>query len=248
MPARLIMKLESSGEINYKMSSLFHGALMELIPEDYAEVLHQSRLHPYSQYIRLKDKNWYWIVNVLNQEAEEIILNQTLSHLSEFYLKRNEITVHITETEYQKKPFSELTEKFYKEDANRFISIQFLTPTAFKQNGQYIFYPDIRCIYQSLMNKYDSAMEENLMMDADTLEQLCQDSRLVRYDLKSIRFDLEGIRVPAFLGSMTIRLTGTQTMANFANVLFEFGTYSGIGIKTGIGMGAYQLVSEGRMK
>lgn len=59
---------------------------------------------------------------------------------------------------------------------------------------------------------------------------------------------MEGIRVPAFLGSLTLRLTGTQTMANFANMLFEFGTYSGIGIKTGLGMGAYELVKEGRIK
>ncbi len=248
MPAQLIMKLESSGALNHRMSSLFHGVLMELIPEEYAEILHQSRLHPYSQYLKMQNKEWYWIVNALNQEAEDIILHQTLENLSDFYLKKNEITVQVKTKEFQKKTLSEMMQQFYKEDADKFVSLQFLTPTAFKQQGQYIFYPDIRCIYQSLMNKYDASVEENVMMDVDTLDQLCQDTRLVKYDLRSVRFDLEGIRVPAFLGSLTLRLTGTQTMANFANMLFEFGTYSGIGIKTGLGMGAYELVKEGRTK
>lgn len=33
-------------------------------------------------------------------------------------------------------------------------------------------------------------------------------------------------------------------MANFAKMLFQFGTYAGIGIKTSLGMGAIQLIEE----
>lgn len=33
-------------------------------------------------------------------------------------------------------------------------------------------------------------------------------------------------------------------MANFADVLLQFGTYSGIGIKTALGMGAIRLLEE----
>lgn len=40
------------------------------------------------------------------------------------------------------------------------------------------------------------------------------------------------------MGKITIKIRGTQTMTNFANMLFKFGNYSGVGIKTSIGMGA----------
>ena len=42
---------------------------------------------------------------------------------------------------------------------------------------------------------------------------------------------------------------GTSTMVNFANMLFRFGTYSGIGIKTSLGMGSFKILKdEGRKR
>ena len=37
-------------------------------------------------------------------------------------------------------------------------------------------------------------------------------------------------------------------MADFANLLFRFGTYSGVGIKTALGMGAIKLMEKGGKK
>lgn len=103
-------------------------------------------------------------------------------------------------------------------------------------------------MYQSCMNKYDAVMKDESMIDEETLEQLCENSRVIRYDLKSVPFHLEGIKIPAFIGKITIKLTGTQTLANFAHLLLQFGTYSGIGIKTAIGMGAVKILDEGRRR
>lgn len=91
-------------------------------------------------------------------------------------------------------------------------------------------------------------MKDESMIDEETLEQLCENSRVIRYDLKSVPFHLEGIKIPAFIGKITIKLTGTQTLANFAHLLLQFGTYSGIGIKTAIGMGAVKILDEGRRR
>lgn len=41
---------------------------------------------------------------------------------------------------------------------------------------------------------------------------------------------------------MTIKVTSTDTAAKFIRLLLEFGEYSGVGIKTGLGMGAIQIV------
>ena len=66
------------------------------------------------------------------------------------------------------------------------------------------------------------------MLDEETLEQLCANAQIVRYDLKSVSFSLEGVRIPSFIGKITIRMNGTKTMAGFANMLIEFGTFSGV--------------------
>ena len=108
-----------------------------------------------------------------------------------------------------------------------------------------MFYPDIHCIFQSLMAKYDAAVKENQMLDDEALEQLCQNAKIIRYDLKSVNFALEGVKIPSFIGKITIKMRGTQTMANFANLLIKFGTFSGVGIKTSLGMGSYKIQNEG---
>ena len=51
MLAKLELKLKCEKELTYQMSSLFHGALMELLPEEYADYLHISSLHPYAQHL-----------------------------------------------------------------------------------------------------------------------------------------------------------------------------------------------------
>ena len=163
-------------------------------------------------------------------------------------IKKHDLKVLIVKKNYMETTYKELMDHFYEDDGKRYIQIHFLSPTAFKQNGRYLFYPDLRCVFQSLMNKYDSATAENTMHDEDTLEQICEHAQVIRYDLKSVSFSLEGVKIPSFIGKITIKLHGTDTMANFVNMLFEFGEYSGVGIKTSLGMGYMKIINEGGRK
>ena len=160
-------------------------------------------------------------------------------------LKKKNIAIKIVQKKIEYLSEVQMMKKFYQEDCSKYIQIHFLTPTAFKQQGQYVFYPDIHCIFQSLMAKYDAAVKENQMLDDEALEQLCQNAKIIRYDLKSVNFALEGVKIPSFIGKITIKMRGTQTMANFANLLIKFGTFSGVGIKTSLGMGSYKIQNEG---
>lgn len=245
MLARLTMKLNCRENFSQKWVPLFHGALMELLSPEYATELHQSRLHPYSQHLEFREGEWYWVVNCLNEKALQAIIKEGLLGIDAIHIKSKDIFVEIGEKEYEELPQRELLNHFYNSNGSRYIEIHFITPTAFKQRGNYLFYPDIRCIYQSLMNKYDEAVREENMIDEDTLEQLCQNSSIIRYDIKSTGFIMGGISIPSYIGKVTLKLSGTQTMADFANLLFTFGTYSGVGIKTSLGMGAFKLLEGG---
>lgn len=242
--AKLELHIESDGELAFQMSSLFHGVLMELLPENYAEYLHQSRLHPFSQHLEKRQEKWYWIICCLNGAARDIIINKTLWNLKQFSLKRQQQKIEILDKKYAECTYKELMDSFYREENNRYIQVRFCSPTAFKSQGQYVFYPDLKYIFQSLMNRYDAALEEAAMRDQETLEQICNYARIIRYDLRSVSFPLEGVKIPAFMGEITIKMNGTQTMANFARMLFLFGTYAGVGIKTSLGMGSIQIIQR----
>lgn len=248
MLACLRMKLKCHEELSYQMSSLFQGALMELLPTEYAEYLHISKLHPYAQHLEVREGTWYWVVNCLEKEAYDVIILQTLMLRESVTIRKGNLTVILEEKFLEQQSHKKLAESFYEETSDRYIQLHFVTPTAFKSHGKYLFYPDIRCIYQSLMCKYDAVTKEESLIDEEALEELAGCAEIIRYDLKSVPFHLEGVKIPAFIGKITLKLGGTQTMVNFANMLFRFGEFSGVGIKTGMGMGTYKIIEKEKGK
>lgn len=249
MISRLEISLKSEARLSYQMGTAFHGALMELIPEDLREMLHESAVHPYSQYIeRRKDGKWYWVITALNKElAKEIIYGSLLS-CEGAELKKAGIKLEFAEKNLHEIPMRKLSERMYAGSAPGYINIEFITPASFKQDGRYLFYPDIRGMYISLLNKYGAAVPDQNVRDEDLLEELVRNTRISRYNLRSVLFHIEGGRVPAFIGNISLRFSGTKTMKSFADFLFHFGEYSGIGIKTGLGMGAMRIIESDENK
>lgn len=242
MYAELKMELEGE-ELNYKQSSNLQGVIMENIDEKYAEYLHHCNLNPYSQCIFKKEEKTIWKICTVTDEAYEKII-MPMSKITDFTIKNKKNTVYITKKEIKIKETSELLKEFYEASGKKFIEITFQTPTAFKQNGKYIFYPNLHLLYQSLMNKYSASSEIMEMMDEETLLQLEDNSEIVRYRLQSIPFPMEGINIPGFVGNIRIRFRGTNTMMRYIRLLLRFGEYSGVGIKTAMGMGAIRITSH----
>ncbi len=247
MLTNLKLQLEAQGEkkILPQMSSNMHGLLMELVSPQYAAVLHQEGMRPYSQYLSFEEDKILWNINLLNDAAyREIAVPLLDENLRMLHLKKHDMDLKIVKRQMEQTPEESLAELFYRRESSRFFKLRFLTPAAFKQSGRYTFYPDLRCIYQSLMRKYSAVSDSEEFFDEDVLEQLVQDSEIVQYNVRSTSFHMEGVRIPSFTGWILIKTSGTQTMANYINMLLHFGEYSGIGIKTGIGMGAVKLMER----
>lgn len=242
--AKLKIKLSSQIPINTNMSSLFQGALMEKIPYEYATYLHNSQLHPYSISIVKKNDNYYFEVCTLDEKSYKIIIEDTMMKLDKFYIKSKDMVVNFTEKELKTSTKKKLMDEFYQKNTTDIVELEFLTPTAFKQNGQYNFFPDLRCIYQSAMKKY-SISSDVQMIDEDTLNTMLQKSKIIGYNIRTRAFHLESIRITGFVGTIKIKITGNHTITNFINMLLEFATYSGIGIKCSIGMGKIILKTGG---
>lgn len=244
MLAKLQMRLRTKQEEFFSMekASLFQGALMEQIDQSYVEELHRPGLHPYRQSLFLKDGAWIWEVAALNREAcERILVPLSTETFTGFTIQHNQVKVSIETKTLSAEPYEKLFREFYEEESKGYYSVWFMTPTSFRKNGHYLFYPDLRCVFQSLMNKYTAASEEESMDSAETLQQLADTSRIMRYDLRSVLFQAEGVKIPAFKGNILIKNTGPQTLKNYLELLFRFGEYSGIGIKCAMGMGNIRI-------
>lgn len=239
------MKLEvDDPRFGYYQSSNMQGVLMGRIGTEYAEKLHEQGIKPYSQCVLRAEKEW--VVKTCTEEAYREIIQPLLDPgFTQFAVEKKGIHGKIREKQLKTLRKSELMEAFYSDAADRYLRLEFLTPTSFKSNGKYVIIPGLRHIYQSLMNKYSACSDTVEMYDEDTLEQLVELSSIVGYRLKSAHFPLEGIRIPAFKGEIIIRTEGTDTMAKYAMLLARFGEYSGVGVKTAMGMGALQIRERG---
>ena len=115
MIGKLELKLKSQAELAYPMSSLFHGVLMELLPAEYAEVLHISQLHPYAQHLAYRDGDWYWVVCCLNEESVQKIIRDTLWDLKKIHIKKNDQDVTIVQKQYTAVSYTHLSQKYNRQ-------------------------------------------------------------------------------------------------------------------------------------
>lgn len=240
--AKLMMTLNApEGEtISYHKSSLLQGVLMEQISADFAADMHSDGLKPYSQSLRFTKDSVVWSVSALTEKAyDEIIVPLLSDNFQNFSLKHNETKIQISKKEIITVDTRELIDRYYLGECERRISLYFRTPTAFRQNSRYVFYPNLNLIYNSLMNRFDTFNQE--MKSDEALQQLTDYTQITSYSLKSRVFPLEGVRIPAFTGTIGLKLHGPTQLVNLAHLLLRYGEYAGVGIKTAIGMGNIEL-------
>lgn len=239
---KLKLILQDDKTLTYNKSSLLQGVIMEQIDSNYADILHEQGLKPYSQCLLNSGDDCYWYIKSFSKDAyDEIICHINRDCFKKFTLTHNDLNIEISKKELSVKRREDLFNEFYSEDSSRIFRIDFLSPTSFKRDGRYHFYPDIELVYRSLMQKFDASSNEVSMFSFETLEELTSSTEIIGYNLKTVKYNLEGVKIPSFMGNVTLKIHGPQTMANFARLLFKFGEYSGIGIKTAIGMGGIKF-------
>ena len=246
MLSELKLELKADSKIGYLQSTLFQGVLMERVNREYAESVHIMGLHPYSQFVSSKD-GLTWTIRTLNADAYKGIIEPLLSpDFNGFDLKAKDLHIDILSKSITSKSYESLMNTFNSDESERFIKVEFESPTAFKRDSNYVFMPDTRLIFGSLMRKYSAASSSTDMTDEETLQYIADHSMVTDFRIRSTRFPLEGIKVPSFMGEITIKFSGTDTMARYSKMLLEFGEFSGVGIKCGMGMGAIKIIERAK--
>lgn len=220
---------------------------MEILGEETASWLHEGQMNPYTQYIQYDEDSIQWIISTMTAEAHQRILIPVMSFSgSQILLSYHDIPLKIINKKHILFKKDEFLQSQYFHDYERYFTIRFITPVSFKSKGKYRNYPTVHWLFQSLMHKHDFVDEDNQIYDEEVLETLEQKCYISQYRLRSTFFSVEGVKIPSFLGSITICVRGNQSLVNLVNYLLMFGEYSGVGIKASMGMGAIQVEHKER--
>ncbi len=233
--------LPSKGRFSPSMGSIFHGALMERIPGEWAERLHAEGLRPYSQYLfyDYRERCCRWRLGFLTEAASSLLL-ESIGAPGELFLKQKGYAVKlgaprlVRETDYD----ALADGIFPRKEAPRGARIDFLTVASFRQGGAYVILPEAALIFQSLQSRWD-AFSPKIRLDAPELgRQLAECCRVTAYRLESRPFSVEGQKINGFTGSLRLRFTGNDMTRRLMGLLLSLAPFSGVGIKTALGMGA----------
>jgi CRISPR-associated endoribonuclease Cas6 len=216
------------------------GVLFEKIASPYASILHKLPFNPYSQFCFLDKQSGQlvWQISTLTEQAAEQII-RPVQDVGSITIKSQGIKLLVARTSLKTTTLKELTSLIHGSNQTR-QSIQIITPVSFKCAGHYVHTPNLRLLFQNLLMRYGQVYDGNNEIEPQTVEYIDEHAWISSYNLRSSYFEnisSSGVKIPAFIGSMTINVKGPQALTGLVCMLLRFAEYAGIGIKTAMGMG-----------
>lgn len=239
MLAQINMELESK-ELNINMASLFHGYLMENIDSAYAEYFHYNTTNPFTSCIfkDTKEDKFFWRVTTFSQKAYDMLMSYFSKGIPEkIYLKNKDLEINVKSFSIQKKSYEDL----FLEATER-KRIKLMSPTSFKSDGITHIFPNISTLISGVIAKINQHSETAELGDKKIIDELLEKVYIKDYNLRTKIFHLESIKIKGFIGTMDLAIKGEdRTLANILNFLILMSEYTGLGIKTSLGMGGVKV-------
>ena len=235
-------KYDAEQKANYNWGSIFHGVLQEALSDEVAELLHESQLKPYSQYVLPdSEQSLIWTIGMWDNEVAQHII-QAVMTMTRIELKHKGINIDVTGTQRISVSKIDFFNEFFsiKKPCRRY-EIEILTPCSNKQQGEYALFPTPELIINSLNKRYNAYINDISLDDTEAMQQIAQNIRIVRYSLRSAVYYLENTKITGYMGKITIIIRGPEQLARLAGALISFAEYSGLGIKTALGMGGVKV-------
>ncbi len=243
------LSLPEDANPSYNWGSVLHGMLMERFSDDEKEAFHTQGLKPLSQYIMIdRNKKATWRICGLTDSVE--------SKLKEIFdgdfnskgwiLKQKNLEIKAEGSiKMIEKSYACIAEESFTESlCSRYTRLIFNTPSSLKKDGANVIFPTTELIIKSLFTKWDAFSKGLRLTDKEICEQLYNNTCIAGYNLKSTKFELEGTKIPSFIGKIDIRISGPDALARLVRMLFEYSRFCGIGVKTALGMGGVEIEQQ----
>lgn len=241
----LLKKITPETRPSYRWGYQMYGWICDNISSETVEKLHNENFTPMSQYL-LKGQNedeFEWHIFTMNECFDELIekFNKIKIIEIEKYQTKFEISekieIQISESEFCKKYLIENTPK-------KTLTIKLLSPCSFKTDGEYAIFPSSKLILKSAINKWNTLSAMYSIEGDDTVEELINACEISNYKLKTADYILKNVSIRGFYGEITLKFKGNRRIMTMNNMLIEFLQYSGLGIKSALGMGACKTEGE----
>ena len=234
---RLLLSCESPLPPRAEWAYRLYSFLLQLSPQPFGERVHQDARTPVSQFLQvLDDKRLLWTFHLLGETSEAALAGL----LDELECIRMDMHTELLVLDRRMRRIWDAEELLNQAKAGEPVQwLRFCTPTAFKSQKRYQKRPTTWLILQSLARKWSACFPEHPMLkhDESDLEDLARGLQIRSFQLRDRTYYLKGNPIPGFIGSIRFenRLEGEQYLRT--NALLLFSEYSGIGIKTALGMG-----------
>lgn len=211
--------------------------LLSQVPASYGTVLHEQEQKPLAQYLYRERESGQciWAVSCMDTASHEI-LAPVLRNLQEIPLRAGLLRMNLLET-FSVQSMESLMEMAQKQPETSFLHLSFRSPTSFKHDGAYAIFPETSFLVQSLAEKWTGVFPDYPLHDPEALSALHQGLKMTDYRLQSCRFSLKNTQIPGFIGDITLKVSLPAPMRELWKCLVCFSRFSGVGMKTTLGMG-----------
>lgn len=235
---------KSSRPLYSDMAYNIYGIWMQALPAHYAELLHSNSARPINQHLltnRLKPDEAILMVNLLDNLAEQYALPM-ISDQKMYALQRQGYVLEASGFTTEPIEHAQLVDNYFTvAQVNSTVNLQMVTPTTFRTDGQYALYPTAELIIKSAAARFGLLPVDVTVKDEQAINQMIRATRITGYHLHSAGYKIKGIRIPAFTGSVTLSMRGPLPMLRLFNMLMGALPYTGLGVKTSLGMGGVTL-------
>jgi CRISPR-associated endoribonuclease Cas6 len=138
--------------------------------------------------------------------------------------------------------FSSFPEIFSEASVSSTATLEFVTPTAFKKNEMQIVFPHPELVFSSLLKRWN-AFSELKIAEEHTIR--FASIKVSSYQLCTELLHFSSYKMVGFKGRVEYELPddAPDDFLRDVNALADFASYSGVGVKTSMGMGQVRRIN-----
>ncbi len=233
----IVYSIEGLKNLYSDLGVKLHGAVMKLIPTEYAEQLHRNEHQPFSLFcIENRVENTVMLrLSALTDEAE--LICRALS--SQEYVTIYGLNKPLERVAFQhSEPIP--GEAVWGAAVPKGYKVDFISPAVFRRSGKSHCSPEISRYLRSAAEKL--ALFEGIAFDIEKLLEYAASIPIDRYSLNGQRYNVSGSVYSGMTGWMELIFPDNTTEnAALLNTVLRYAEYSGLGAKTAVGMGGISL-------
>lgn len=122
------------------------------------------------------------------------------------------------------------------------VTFEFLTPTSFRGDGIQTLFPEPRLVFSSLLRRWNTYSDVKIPEEyAETFPSI----KVANYNLRTELIHFSTYKIIGFKGRVEYELPkdASEGFLRKANALADFASFSGVGVKTAMGMGQVRRIS-----